>query len=360
MPVVAHEFVETVLVTGSLVPREEILAAPEVEGLRVLELKADEGDWVKKGDVLAVLVSNSLDAQVAQNDAALARAEAGISQAKSKVVEAEARLAEASAALERAKPLVKSNFLAPSVYDQREAAAKTSAAQLTAAKDGLNVADAEKAQVEAQRKELLWRQGNTAVTAPADGLISRRGARVGSIAIGAFVAGAGEPLFRIIANGEVELDAEIAETRLAKVAAGQKARVQISGSGEFEGTVRLVSPEVDKATRLGRVRIFLGKNPDFKIGAFARAHIETARSKNLAVAQSAILYGDDGASVQVVTDGKVSTRRIETGLAAGTQVEVKSGLNAGEFVVAKAGTFLRDGDAVRAIMPDAKISEAGP
>ena len=63
------DFTEMVTVSGSLVPRDEILVAPEVEGLRVLELKVDEGDRVKKGDVLAILVQESLDAQLAQNDA---------------------------------------------------------------------------------------------------------------------------------------------------------------------------------------------------------------------------------------------------------------------------------------------------
>ena len=63
------DFTEMVTVSGSLVPRDEILVAPEVEGFRVLELKVDEGDRVKKGDVLAILVQESLDAQLAQKDA---------------------------------------------------------------------------------------------------------------------------------------------------------------------------------------------------------------------------------------------------------------------------------------------------
>ena len=79
---------------------------------------------------------------------------------------------------------------------------------------------------------------------------------------------------------------------------------------------------------------------------------------------SAVLYGTKGASVQVVVDGKVQTRHVETGLEASGKIAIKSGVAAGEIVVAKAGTFLRDGDAVRAILPkDAgndieKLSEA--
>jgi RND family efflux transporter MFP subunit len=347
------DFTETVLATGSLVAREEILVGPEVEGLRVTEVLADEGQRVKKGDVLAKLVADTLEAQVAQNDAGLARATAAMAQAKSSIVQAEARLIESKNAFERAKPLKQAGHMADAAYDQREQAARTAEAQLVAAQDGLKVAEADKAQIEAQRRELMWRRGRTEVVAPADGIISRRIARVGG-----FAAGLSEPMFRIVANGEVELDAEVIETRLANVREGQAARVEITGLGNIPGKVRLVSPEVDKATRLGRVRIYLGDNPGLRVGAFARGTIETAKGQGLAVPASAILYGADGAIVQVVRDGRVEARRIKTGLAAASLVEVKEGLSEGELVVARSGTFLRDGDAVRPILSRTTVSEA--
>ena len=352
--VAPSDFTETVAVSGSLVPRDEILVAPEVEGFRVLELKVDEGDRVSKGDVLATLVQESLDAQMAQSDASIARANAAISKARSQIVEAAARLKEAQSSLARAEPLKKSGYLADATYDQREAAAKTDEAQLRAAEDGLKFAEAEKGQVEAQRRELVWRRDNTRVTAPADGVVSRRTARVGGMA--SMVAG--EPMFRIIARGEVELDAEVIETDLAKVTAGKTARITVAGVGEVSGKVRLVSPEVDKLTRLGRVRIFLGDNPNLRIGGFARGTIDTANDRGLAVPSSAVVFDTDGTFVQVVSDGRVNRRAIETGLVAGGLIEVKKGLAGGDIVVAKAGTFLRDGDTVRAVTPDPKISEA--
>ena len=352
------DFVASVLVTGSLVARDEIMVAPEIDGLRVMELKADEGDSVKKGDVLAVLVFEQLDAQIAQNEAALARSNATIAQTTSQIVEAEARLAEAKSSLERARPLVQNKYLSESVFDQRDAAAKMAAAQVVTARGVLKSAEAEKAQVEAQRRELDWRRSNTEVRAPADGIISRRNVRIGSIANGGALSN-GEPLFRMVARGEIELDAELSETRMAHVTVGQKAKVQVAGAGEVEGTVRLISPEVDKATRLGKVRVFLGSRSDLRVGAFARGTIETGRAHNIAVPQSAILYDEEGhASVQIVEAGIIVKRRIETGLAAGNQVEIKSGVAEGDLVVAKAGTFLREGDAVRPAEPAPKVSEA--
>jgi HlyD family secretion protein len=348
-------FVETVMVTGTLVPRDEILVAPEIEGLRVLELKVDEGDQVKKGDVLATLVPTTLQAQVAQSDASLARGDAAIARAESTIAEFEAKVKEADASLERARPLTKSGYLSESTFDTREANAKTMRAQLVAARDGLKLARAEKEQVVAQRKELDWRLSNTEVKSPSDGIVSRRTARVGGLAMSM-----GDPMFRIVARGEVELDAEVPEEPMAKVRLGQKAEIEVAGVGPVAGSVRLVSPEVDKATRLGRVRVFLGADPRIRIGAFGRGEIQTSESKGLSVPASAVLYDDKGATVLIVRDNKVVASNVKTGLMAGGKVEIRSGVALDDLVVARAGTFLRDGDSVRPITPGAAVSEMNP
>jgi len=192
------------------------------------------------------------------------------------------------------------------------------------------------------------------VTAPKDGIISRRTARIGAMA-----SAIGEPMFRIIEDGEIELDAEIVETELKNVKVDQKAVVTVPGYGDFNGRVRLVSPEVDKTTRLGRVKIFLGANPVLRIGSFAEGRIETARSRGLAVPSSAVTFEQDAISVQVVVNGnKIEQRIVPVGLTAGDFIEVKDGLKEGDVVVTRAGTFLRDGDVVRPVVPEAALSEA--
>lgn len=337
------DFVETAMVSGSLVPREEVLVAPEIEGLRVLEVMVDEGARVEKGQVLARLVSDTLDAQMAQNDAALARSSASIAQAKSSIDQAEARLKEAKNAFERAKPLKQSGFISDSVFDQRESAARTAEALLIAARDGLAVAEAERKQLEAQRRELEWRRSKVNVTATEGGIVSRRNARMGATA----AMNAAEPMFRIVARGEIELDAEVPETLVPRLKVGQLVRVKAPGVEEIEGKVRLVPAEIDKTTRLGRVRILLGDNPALRIGSFARGEIIIARGRGLAVPRAAILYTAEGPTVQTVENAVVVTHRIKTGLEDGQLVEVREGVKQGDLVVAKAGTFLRDGDAVR-------------
>ena len=182
-----------------------------------------------------------------------------------------AKLAEAQANFERAKPLKNSGYLSGTTYDQREAAAKSAAAQLAAARGGLKLAQAEKAQVEAQRRELMWKRTNTRGRRHPPTASSAGAPRASA----AWPPAPATPMFRIVARSEIELDAEVIETELAKVTTGKKARVNVAGVGDVEGTVRLVSPEVDKLTRLGRVRVFLGDDARLRIGTFARGAIET-------------------------------------------------------------------------------------
>jgi HlyD family secretion protein len=182
------------------------------------------------------------------------------------------------------------------------------------------------------------------VSAPVAGIILHRSAIIGTTA-----SARAQPLFEIIPKGELEVSAEVSAKDLARVSAGQKAKVKVIGAGEFPGSVRLVSPGVDPATQQGEVRVFLGANPALRTGAFSRAIVTLGENCAVAIPLSAILYGDEGAVVQVVRDGHVETRTVETGLASEGQVQIGKGLAEGDLVVLRAGAFLRDGDPVRPI-----------
>ena len=160
--------------------------------------------------------------------------------------------------------------------------------------------------------------------------------------------GAGaEALFRIIADGAIELEAQVAEVELPGLKVGQPVSVLPAGAKEaLKGAIRLISPEVDRASRLGRVRVALDDNPPVAIGAFARGIIETGRKMAVTLPLSAITYSRSGASVQAVKDGRVTTKPVKLGLVGGGRAEIVTGIAAGETVVARAGTFVRDGDLV--------------
>ena len=298
VPAERTSFTETILVTGSLVPRREVLVSPQIEGYRISELLADEGDHVAKDQVLARLTDETLKAQLAQLEASLVKADASIAQAGSRIAEAEATKKQADAAFARAEDLVKSGSTSHATYDDREAAASTAAASLTLAQDGLKVSQADKTQIEAQIREARLRLGYTDIKAPEAGIISRRTAKIGALA-----SAIADPLFRIIADGEIELDAEVPEIYLPRLSAGLMARIDVASLTPREGKLRLISPEVDQATRLGKVRIFIGQDDALHIGSFARATIDTASKEGLAVP------GDGGAEPRQRSIGPGGQRR---------------------------------------------------
>ena len=351
---VESDLVERASITGTLVARDEVLVAPEIDGVRVAELLVEEGDRVAAGQVLARLSHEMLDVQIVQNEASLARAEAALDQGRSQIDQAEASSEENRLSLARAQALRLSGNATEVTIEQRASAARSADGRLAAARHGLAMAEADIKLAKAQRRELDLRLARTAVKAPVDGVISRRSARVGATA-----SMSGEPLFRLIAHGLIELEGDVTETGLGDVGIGAPATVDVGGSRPVHGRVRLVYPEIDRASRLGKVRVALDPDPSLRIGAFARGTLETARRRGLAVPLSALLYGETGeASVLVVENGRVAERKVVTGLAGGELVEVREGLHAGETVVARAGTFLRPGDAVRVAVPRSEASQA--
>jgi HlyD family secretion protein len=345
---IERELVERAIVTGTLVPREEILVAPEIEGYRIAEVLAEEGDVVAKGQVLARLTRDVIETQLAQNVAARVRAEAGIAQARSQIVQSEAAQVEAQQALERARLLMRSGNTTEAVMEQRVSAARAAEGRLAAAREGLRMAEAEKATAQAQQREIEWRLSRADIKAPAAGVVNRKNARVGAAA-----SAAGEPLYRIIANGEIELEGELTETQMPRLRVGAEAQVAIDASRVVPGKVRNIYPEVDRATRLGKVRISLAKDPALRIGSFARGTVEVARRRGVAVPLSAVIYDVEGATVLAVAEDRVQARRVRTGLSADGFLEIVEGVRDGDIVVARAGSFLRDGDPVRPMLPEA-------
>jgi HlyD family secretion protein len=183
------------------------------------------------------------------------------------------------------------------------------------------------------------------VKAPVSGLISRRSAKLGASA-----SSAGEPLFRIIEDGAIDLEADAPEQSLARFAVGMPATIRLPGvAAPVKGRVRLISQEVDKASRTGKVRIALDDVSHARIGAFASGEVELARRDGVGAPAASLLRDGDTARLLVVRDGRVEERRVTPGIVEGDAVEIKDGAAEGESVVARAGAFLRPGDRVRAI-----------
>jgi HlyD family secretion protein len=338
---VRGEVRETVIATGSFIAREEVLVSPEVDGLSIIEILAEEGDKVAAGQVLARLNREMLDVQLSQNAAQITRAEAAISQAKASIAETTAAKALADQQLQRTRQLAQTGSATNDALDQRISASRTTAARLESATNALALAEADLVLARAQRRDIEVRIGRTEIKARVGGTVSRRTARLGAMAMSA-----GDPLFRIIAESAVELEADVAETVLARLKPGQTASVEAAGfERPLQGAVRLVAPEINRTNRLGRVRVSLQGTEVPPLGAFGRATIEVARSEGVLVPLSSVMFGRV-ASVQVVKDGVVETRTVTPGLRAEGRVEIRDGVREGEQVVAVSGSFVRNGDRV--------------
>jgi multidrug efflux pump subunit AcrA (membrane-fusion protein) len=179
--------------------------------------------------------------------------------------------------------------------------------------------------------------------------------------IGMTVSRQAEPLFKIIANGEFDLAAQADASAMQRLKVDQVATVRVAGAGAVNGKVRQVSPSIETHTQLGRVFISIETSRRLLANAAAQASIKTGESCGIAVPLTAVLYGGGTTLVQVVRHDRVETRRVETGLMSGGQVEIRKGLSEGDVVVARAGALLREGDAVRPIATETSptASETG-
>ncbi len=329
------EIVEAASLTGTLVPREEILVSPQFDGVAITQILVEEGDTVTAGQVLARLSSDALRASLAQNTAQIARDEAAIA-------EAQASRKAADSAFGRTRDLARTGTASRETFETREAAMASAAARVASAQADL-------AFTQAQRQELAVKLANTEIKAPVGGLISRRIARLGSV-----VSMNADPLFRIISDGAIELEADVPESTLARLRPGQRARLTMAAGVERAGTVRLVAPEMNRLSRLGRVRVAIdaGKG-GLVLGGFGRATVETARHVGIVVPLSSVLFRSEGPQVEVVRNGMVESRDVTLGLRAEGRAEITRGVEPGEAVITLSGTFVRAGDHVTAVDPAA-------
>src|ERR1700722_8619779 len=183
----------------------------------------------------------------------------------------------------------------------------------------------------------------TSLRAPAAGLVTQ----VNTI-VGAPASPQDGPMFRIGVNNEIDMDAEVPAVHMLKLNPGATVRISRDNGPDIVGRVRLVSPQIDRSTQLGHVRITLTSNPSLKIGMFAQASIDAKRSCGVAIPRTAI----DHLTVQVVKGNTAEMRKVRVGLVSDTSTESLEGLDVGEVVVADAGSSLHDGDKIKTMFAE--------
>jgi HlyD family secretion protein len=350
--VVPAQMIGQVAISGTLVAKEEILVYPQVTGSTIDTLLVDIGDRVVKDQVLARLNNSTLTAQLAQARAEFARAKASVSQARNQIISAKASKTQAEAVLERATALRKNGAGTQATLDQAVANAQTAAASVASANDGLLVAEAQQQQARASLDIADLNLERATLRAPADGLISARNGQVGGIA-----TSSGEPIFRIIRDGKIEVKAEVIETALGTISIDDPANLRIAGNGDVTGTVRQISPTVDERNRLGTIRIEIADNNSLRTGVFTSGEITTVERNSLTVPTTAVLTDGAGTFVLVVAQGRLERRAVTVGLIWDGKREIISGLKAQEVVVARAGAFFGNGDRINPIFPQTTATQ---
>jgi HlyD family secretion protein len=303
--------------SGDMIAREEAAVLPEVNGYRVARVLADVGDYVRAGQTLVQLDPTLISSQVAQAEAIAAQAEANALQAEDQA--------------NRVRDLDGQGVLSQEQIEQRRLQARAARAQARAQA--------------ANFRDLKTRSAKLAVTAPVSGLILERNVRPGDLS-----AGGANPWFRMARDGQVELAADLSEDDLARVRPGQSATVTLPSGANVQGQVRLISPQINPQTRLGRVRVLLPVRQDVRVGGFARAVFTDASGVVLTVPETAIRYDADGASLMVLgANNRVKRVLIQAGQRGSGLVQIVKGPPAGSRVVANAAALMLDGDLVKPV-----------
>jgi len=304
--------------TGTLAARREMPVGVVGEGGRVVSVQVEPGDFVRAGQVLAVI------------DRSVQTPQATALAAQIDVARADAELAQAD--LDRALQLVDRGFISKADVDR-----------LTATRDA---ARARVSVAQAQYAERRARNDQLNIVAPDAGLVLERNVEPGQV-----VGSGSGVLFSIARGGQMELRANLSEDDLADIAVGTVATVTPVGAAKsFAGEIWQISPVIDQDNRQGIARIALPSDPSIRPGGFASAQIARGAIVAPKLPESAILSDEKGSFVYVVTaDDKVERRNVTTGVVTAEGIAVTSGLQGGEKVVARAGGFLNHGDRIKPV-----------
>ena len=343
--VTARKLEDHVLASGLIGPVEQVYVPPLIEGQPIETLLADVGDVVTAGQVLATLSTATLTLQKSQMLANVAAVNAAIAQAQAQLADARVTAADAQRSADRSTALFKQGAVSTAANDTARTAATSATSRVAVAEQALQSAMAQQDLQAAQMANTDLQLARTNIVAPVSGIISARNAQVGAIA-----SSQGQPLFVIIRDGALELRADVSESDLARVQAGQPVTLTLaSGASEITGTVRLVEPTINLTSRLGSARISIDDAAQVRSGMYAEAVILVTARESLAVPVTAVSSAADGNAVMVIRDGLAARVLVKTGIRDGGWIEVTQGLSAGDTVVTKAGSFVRAGDRINPI-----------
>ena len=342
-----ESIVRTIDTTGTLAARERVALAMRVTG-RLLDVKIDLGDRVRKGDVIAQIDPTDLRIAVQQATAALqqSRTRLGlpadgtddtvVAAQTPTVRQAAAAMSEAKLRRDRAQLLFNQKLIPQS--DLETATANFQIAE-SRHQDALEEIRNRQAQLAQRRADLeMARQQLTyaVLTAPVDGAIVER-----NVSAGQFIAG-GSPVASIVTIHPLRLRLAVPERAAAKVRTGQRVRIRVDQQNDTHfGVVARLSPAIEEATRTLLIEAEV-PNADGKLrpGAFVHAEILAELDQTAVfIPPSALITFAGLERVMTINNGKAVEKPVKTGVREDARIEIVEGLDAGETVIVKPGAL---------------------
>ena len=287
-------------VVGNVEAAQRAVLSAKVTGV-IDAVKAAPGARVQRGDVLATIDAREIKARLDQAAAAHDQARKDFA---------------------RIEKLLQSGSSTRQEFDAATMRLRTSDAALVEARTMLQY---------------------TEITAPFDGVVTRKLAEVGDLAT------PGKPLMEMENSALLRFQCEIPEALIDRVQMGAQMPVRVDAAGtDLAGTVSEIAPSASAGSRTFLVKLDLPEADKLRAGQFGRVRVPVRERPALLVTEGAVVRRGQIESVFVVEDGRVRLRLVKTGRRMDGKVEVLSGLSGGETVVVSDAHLLNDGAAVEA------------
>ncbi len=350
------------ILTGTVEPMETVTLTSRVMG-HIRQLTVQEGDRVSTGETLAVIDVADIQAQGSQALAGVnmaqsnyQTAQARLQEARAQLLEAEAELADARLEQKRMRMLQGEGAVSQQLLDKANTRVQMTQARIQQIKAGIaqsqssmNQAQAQVKQAQAQVNQVSANLNYGTIVAPFDGVITRKHTEVGAM------AGAGQPLLTLESSDRLRFSTQVPESLIAQIRQGQKVSVHLDAlNQDLPGTVSQIIPSADPATRNFTVKVALERTPQVIPGMFGRLNLANQSIAQkpsdhavLMISKSAIVQQFGITGVYKVVNGETSFQSITTGKTYGSDIEVFSGLKAGDQLVINPSPALKDGTPVQ-------------
>ncbi|HTT60185.1 MAG TPA: efflux RND transporter periplasmic adaptor subunit [Bryobacteraceae bacterium] len=306
----------------------------------------DYGDRVKKGQLLAEIDTPELDQQIRQARATLSQSQSALNEVKADLDLSKANLNLARVTVERWRRLAKGGVVARQEADQKEADFAVTEAQVAKAQASIATAQETVSANEANLHRLDEMKAFARITAPFDGVITSRNVDIGTL-INSGNGGTARELFHIAQIQVLRIFVNVPQTDVGSMHPGQAAelRVQELPGQVFAAHVTRIANALDASSR-AMLTVLEVPNPRGVLmpGMYAQVRFSTGRAEAaVRIPSDALILGRQGPRVAVVApDHRIHLRQIRIGQDLGSELEIVSGLSAGEVVVANPSDVARE------------------